>query len=451
MACVRRMIFHGHQGRVFPAVGGVRRFRWGGLACQVVALLALLAGCAGPPRATGPGVPEKGLWNLDGKPPHLVAHYMPWFRVHKSAEDPSAVWSHWKWTGGGPAHDPEQRRPDGLRDVASVAYPLIGPYDSWSREVMRYHLRTAKAASIQAFLMIWYGPGSYEDQQVRLMLDLAQEVGMRIALCYEEKLNFPGYRTPATRGEAVASAVGDLTYLLREYGSHPAYLKRNGTPFVFQFNHWGAGPLGPKYFTPDEFKAIFAQLPSPVVYGRQNLDEAYHPPVSSAYIWWTPDTEWLDRFPRRAAELRTEGRLDFIMTMICPGFDDAGVWGWGQGPRKTERRGLSVLRDTFERSFNGSPELVQVVTWNDFEEGTAMEPTRENGFWYLDALEVWWGERTGSRVDLADNRIPFRDFAKACSVAERAELPSQPWEALLAPRPLEIEQRGVLGQKPAKP
>lgn len=108
------------------------------------------------------------------------------------------------------------------------------------------------------------------------------------------------------------SAVKDLTYIIDQYTSHPAWLRRGGLPFLYQFNGWGTGPLGPKYLTPAEWKSVFAKLPRPVVYARQNLDESYHPPIQGAYVWWTPDTEWLDRFPRRASEMVREGRLDFF-------------------------------------------------------------------------------------------------------------------------------------------
>ena len=48
-----------------------------------------------------------------------------------------------------PAPVREATRPDddkSPRNVASIVYPLIGPYNSASRNVVRYHLRTAQAA-----------------------------------------------------------------------------------------------------------------------------------------------------------------------------------------------------------------------------------------------------------------------------------------------------------------
>jgi len=413
------------------------------------------------PPASEPAVaPAKAGWNLEGRPPHLVAHYMPWFEVSKDAaprkpspkpitsrvpsswyEDETAgenvkTWRHWKWENGGPIRDPERRWASGERKIASIGYPLIGPYNSRSREVIRYHLRTAKAAGIQAFLIDWYGPQTFEDDRVAALLEEAHKEGMKIALCYEEKINFDGFRNSASRDEAVANVVDDLTYILEKYAAHPAYLKRDGIPFIYQFNGWGRGPAGPNLLTPAEWRDVLAELPSRVIYGRQNLDEEYYPPIQAGYVWWNPDGEWLKSVARRATDLRQKGRLDFFMSMVCPGFDDTGVWGWGKGPRKFERDGVSTLRSTFEISSLGEPELVQIVTWNDFGEGTMVEPTRDNGFWYLDAIETWWGSRTGRPVDLEDNRRPFLDYVAACSAEEREELPAAPYDGFMVPRPI---------------
>jgi hypothetical protein len=221
-------------------------------------------------------------------------------------------------------------------------------------------------------------------------------------------------------------------------------LKRNGLPFILQFNSWGKGEIGPKLLTPAEWRDVFAQLPAPVFYARQNLDEEYHPPIPGAYVWWNSDAAWLRSVAGRADGLKKTGRLEFFMTMVCPGFDDTGVWGWGGGPRKEERFGLSTLKNTFDIATASHADMIQIVTWNDFSEGTAVEPSLENGFWYLDAIETWWGEKTGRPVDLADNRRPFADFAARASASETAELPLEPYDAYLAERPITIEKPAAL-------
>ncbi|MBL8993379.1 MAG: hypothetical protein JNM63_08570 [Spirochaetia bacterium] len=387
---------------------------------------------------------KSGVWNLPGPNPHLVAHYMPWFAAQKISNHAENAWVHWKWTEKGPVRHPTNVNEKGLRNISSVYYPLIGPYNSWDPSVIRYHLKTAKAAGIQAFLLDWYGPGRNEDVPVQALLDEANKLDMRIAICYEEKINFPPYLNPTNREMFLDNVTSDLSYVLTRYGSHPAYLKRNNVPFVYQFNGFGTGKIGAKYLKPVEWKKVFENLPGPVSYGRQGLDSQYYPTLQGAYLWWTMDPDWIDRFTKQAVELKKAGNLEYFISMICPGFDDTGVWGWGGGPRKVDRCGLSILRDTMDRSLAGDPELVQIVTWNDFEEGTVVEPTRDFGYWYLDAIETWWGEKTGRPVDLNDNREPFREYASACSGVSKGELPADSWDAYLVCRKLEVEHSNIL-------
>jgi len=189
------------------------------------------------------------LYNLEGQAPFLLAHYLPWFE-NDSAPDPARKWTHWKWSSENARHDPDQLRGDGLRDIAAAQYPLIGPYASNDSSVVEYHLRTARAAGIDGMIVLWYGPGSETDQKIAMILNEAEKAGMKIALCYEEKINWPNYRNPNSREVMVDTAAKDLIYLVNTYGSHPAYLLRKSKPVIFQFNYWGQDRLGTRTFNP---------------------------------------------------------------------------------------------------------------------------------------------------------------------------------------------------------
>jgi glycoprotein endo-alpha-1,2-mannosidase len=374
--------------------------------------------------------PPMGQYNLPGKPPYLVCHYMTWFTTPSSetattrqVDRNEPLWSHWKWKGGKVDHRPEDRLPNGQRDIASVFYPLIGPYDSHSTAVVRYHLSTMKAAGVSAVLCIWYGPGSVTDKAFPVVLDEAQKLGMAATLCYDEKLNFPEYRQHDTREDFVQGATNDFNYIIDNYSRHPAFLHRNGVPVIEQFNAWAKDPkLGNANISPDEYRTIFSNLHSPFNILRQNLDEKYYPPINAAYVWWDQG-KWPTEFAHRAAKLRDQGRLDFFMTMVCPGFNDTGVWGWGDGPRVSKSYGVDVLKWCEDQAFIDNPELVQMITWNDFNEGTCFEPTVQNRFTFLEAIAKWWNATTGKPVDIAGIRTPFETYKQNCSESERAEIP----------------------------
>ena len=174
----------------------------------------------------------------------------------------------------------------------------------------------------------------------------------------------------------------------------------------------------------------------PFVYVRQNLDAGYHPPLPGAYGWWMPTAEERRDFTRRAGEARAAGKLEFFMTMIAPGFDDGGVDGWGGGRRHTPRAGGTTLRATMADALSGGPELVQLVTWNDFNEGTEFEPTVDHGFAALDAVEKWWtATKGGTTPDTEDNRKPLRTYLRGLSPSARVEVPAAAWRAAGLPQP----------------
>lgn len=378
-------------------------------------MLAWLGAVCVTAESTSP--PTAGTYNLSGEGPHLIAHFLPWFEVAPADAPEAPNWRHWRWDGPGTKRDPNKILPNGQRDLATAYYPLIGPYSSHDRAVFRYHLETAKAIGVSAFLVLWYGPGTENsDLHLPMMLDEAEAADMRIAICYEEKLNWPPYRKPQSRQNILDGFEADLRYLLDNYAQHPAYLRRNGKPFIAQFNYWGEDDLGPRQIQPGEFSKVFDRLSEEIYFCRQNIDHTeMHPLIPSAYMWIKPDPAWIHDyavFAGRAEALYTAGHLDFFMGFISPGFDDRGVSGWGSGePRVLERNGLDVLRQTMALSTIGDPELIQIATWNDWQEGTAVEPSREHRFEYVDAIEMWWGRVSGRPVNTADNHKPLLKLA----------------------------------------
>jgi hypothetical protein len=371
------------------------------------------------------GAAEPGHWNMPGPTPHLVAHYMPWYGAPDQSVGKNEKWFHWIWDGKNAVHNPDKILPDGQRDIASVCYPLIGPYNSNDRAVVHYHLATMKATGIQGIFIDWDGPHSVIDRPISMILDEAQKEGMKVGICYEEKSNFvwPDFRNPQNRAQAIDYAVSDLTYILKNYAVKPAFMRRNGLPVLFQFNGYGDGKIGPRYYTPAEWETIMSRLPEKIVYGRQGLDPAYSTSTQFRYTWNPLTPADGSQFAVDARRLINGGKASFFMSMISPGFDDTGVWGWGGGPRIENRDGLAVLKQTMSLALKGNPEIVQVVTWNDFNECTVNEPTRKYGFSDVDAIAQWWAGMHGTTANLKAIRAPFIHYVKICPPDLRTELP----------------------------
>lgn len=376
-------------------------------ALLVILIAALVAVAAFDFLAPGPaGMAE----------PRVLAHYMPWFRAER-APDGSMRWDHWQWFGKGTKHDPDDVGPDGRRDIASVFYPLIGPYHGPDAKVLEYHVLSARAAGIDAFVADWYGPGTYSDEVFAALRAQAEPLGFRVAICLEEKSFFPGYAAVTSRVEVLDEMERHIRHVLEAHAGSPAYLRRDGRPVLFMFNGHGAGPLGEGTLSPAELADVLGRFSNaPVFLVRGHVDTNYLGVVDGAYAW-CGDAAYRRWFEEASSGPRGDGRLSYRVGVASPGFDDSGVNGWGAGPRVTDRRGTQEYEDNWADVLKGRPDAVQIVTWNDFQEGTTVEPTVEYGFTLLNLTERYVRDFTGRPSSYEDNQWGYRIYR----VRERLE------------------------------
>ncbi len=363
--------------------------------------------------------------------PRVMAHYMPWFRA-EARPDGSMQWEHWQWYGKGPKHDPDEILENGLRDIASVYYPLIGPYHGRDPAVLEYHCLTAKAAGIEGFIADWYGPDRYEDTVFAGLVGMAERTGMKAAICLEEKSFFPGYSQAQTRAEVLDVAEKQIRHVLNTHATSPAYWRRDGRPVFFMFNNHQDGILGRHILTPEELSDLLGRFREEnILLVRGFFDPGLTPLTRSAYLW-CDDVKGRGHFYEIGSQLKEKGDLDFWAGMANPGFDDSGVNGWGNGPRVVDRRGTQEYQDTWEEVLQFHPDAVQLVTWNDFGEGTTIEPSVQYGFTFLDLTEKYVSRFTGRAVFLADNSWPLRLYKlrQAASVLP-SEKKRSAWEKKL--------------------
>ena len=173
--------------------------------------------------------------------PIVVAHYMSWYQQPEI----SGSWGFWQvnrptinkdyW------HYPEQRKGQTCRDISSVYYPIIGPYDSGDPDLCEYHILLAKLAGIDAFVADWYGPKPsdehpYDNIGFSVMRKVAEELNFKVMICWEDRSMFPDISPDvSTREEAIELGNKMIRYLESEWFSSSAYLKINDRPVLTNF------------------------------------------------------------------------------------------------------------------------------------------------------------------------------------------------------------------------
>jgi len=315
-------------------------------------------------------------------PKPVMVYYMPWF----VAKPFSSTWG-WHWTMN--HYDPDVVNAFGERQVASWYYPLIGPYDSADPVVLEYHVLLMKLAGIDGVIVDWYGPDNYNDyainnERTQALFDYTRRARLKFALCYEDQTiqqEINGGFITATG--ALAHAQQTMLYLQTNYFADPGFLQWSNRPVLLNF--------GPQYFKSNaQWQAIFSVLRPASRPAFFTEDDCVGPGVG-AFDWppmWlsqAPGTggvlsdtalqQYLSRFEQKAASWPA------FFSSAFPRFHDiyqpAGVrdyWGY-LGDHNGD-----ILRATLTRAMTNASTYVQIVTWNDFGEGTVVEPTREYGY-----------------------------------------------------------------------
>lgn len=353
----------------------------------------------------------------------VIAHYFNWFQT----PDGRGGWGNWEWKGKGPNHDPARLLPDGRRDIASVYYPLIGVYDSADPAVIEYHMLTAMAAGIDGFVLDWYGIPSDEEKGFAPLLATAQRLGFKMVICFEDKAMFGYHYHARTREEAVANAIRNLTYILDTHATSPAYLRLDGRPVIVNFS-WSepSASVNDQGFSAAEYQRILSAVRQThdlyfVHDYHCHLRENYWPVCDNVYPWLDAKGDCLNRFYATAREQLRAGRIGLIASLVFPGFDNTGVWGWGDGPYITPRENGNYYKRSWEQALTNHTQFVQIATWNDFGEGATIEPTREYGFSYLRQTQQFAAQLKGGRSLPGDIlEIPLTIYR--CRVTLRQQL-----------------------------
>jgi acetyl esterase/lipase len=310
--------------------------------------------------------------------PRLFAHYMPWF----ATKDVSGAWG-WHWTMN--HFDPEQRRWDDHRKIASHDYPLIGPYDSGDDHALECQTLLMKIAGLDGVVIDWYGTSDLNDhamnhRNTQKLIPWLKKAGLSFAVCYEDQAvkSLP-------KGEDTIQAEKDLQWAEEHFFADTSYERQNGRPVLLVFG-------------PQHLKWKFELASKPLVFGLPHLVKSNG--LDGAFAW-PPVTggksisaeEW-----RRELGLIYAQKQPFIAT-VFPGFKDiykqAGVHdSYGA---IAPRAGLT-LTESLALALESKAPLIQIATWNDYGEGTMIEPTCNNGYRHLEKLP-----RCGNPADL---RLP---------------------------------------------
>ncbi|MGH9497950.1 MAG: hypothetical protein ACRD3L_02300 [Terriglobales bacterium] len=249
-------------------------------------------------------------------------------------------------------------------------------YSSQDPIEIRKQIDHAKELGISGFVVDWYGDREpFLDRSYALVQAIAGEKSFKVAMMYDES---EGDETAATDNALAAFDMFNQTYLAPNAVGRQAYLTYNGRPVIFIF------PKGGHTDWSRVRTAIDRWDPAPLLI-YEDRSTAYAGAMDGFYAWinpgkkgWAPDgsnwgEDYLQGFYRRMQSKPEK----IAVGGAWAGFDDSKA-SWGLN-RHISRRCGETLNDTLSLAQqNSSPDhplpFLLIETWNDYEEGTAIEP-----------------------------------------------------------------------------
>lgn len=305
---------------------------------------------------------------------------MPWFALNPPG---------WHWTMG---------KTDAAKGALATHYhPLGGAYDSGDPDVIERQTLLMKIAGFDGMLVDWYGDRDRYDylpnhRATQKLFDAAGRTGLTFGLVYEDQ-TVPQLIAGGVIRKEDAAAEGKALFgrAQKAWFGSPSYQRLGGKPLVMVF--------GPQFYKDDDWTAI---LPPNVAF--YTLHHRRGPTAIGAFDWPLPGEAWQ---AKRDEIAKTNENL---IPVAFPRFDDfykdAGI---GAGYGKIPDAGGTTYETTLSDALGRGAPAVQVATWNDWGEGTQIEPSVEFGYRDLETTQ-----RLRRRIDPkfafmpADLRLPTR-------------------------------------------
>ncbi len=272
--------------------------------------------------------------------------------------------------------------------------PALGRYSSDEQNVMREHVRSAKSAGIDGFIVSWKDTPLLTGRLSKL-IRVADEENFKLAVIYQG-LDFE--RRPLAAGRVAA----DLDFFARNFATDPAF-KLFSKPLVIWSGTWK--------FTREEIAEVAHAAGGRLLLlaSEKNIDgyERVADLVDGdAYYWSSVNPETYPNYPAKLVQMgaAVHARQGLWVAPAAVGFDARMIGG----TTVVERKDGETLRKELNGALASSPDAIGLISWNEFSENSHIEPSRNYGDRYLRILKSIRGGPAPS----------IRDFDSDAAAAE---------------------------------
>ncbi len=260
----------------------------------------------------------------------------------------------------------------------------LQPYHSDDTAAIARHVQMAQEIGLNGFTLHWFAPGDRTDRNFNTLLHQSEGTSFASTVVFSHHI---------WHGQP-HDIPGALQYIVRQYGPHPNFLRVGNKPVIF-FTDVYRTPGGQPA---QQYWATVRNQVDPqrqTIWIAEGLDPAYLDTFDGLYVFkishanYPHDYQKSDRWGARVREWskQTQQTKLWIAT-ITPGWDDLRS-GCQPDVRvdNTEHRLDRTNGATYEATFNAAiaskPNWLIVGSFNEWVEGTYIEPSVQYGDKYM--------------------------------------------------------------------
>lgn len=289
--------------------------------------------------------------------------------------------------------------------------PLLGWYDDGSVAVMEQQLKWMRTYGIDyvVFDWFWNGKGTELDHSIKAYLKTDTKKDVPFALLWSNHMSVPRTKLEFT---------SMVDYWISQYFNKPEFMKIDGKPVIFIFAHSSFvnqakqfGETVPSLLAQAEARAKAAGYKGIYFVGGTHVDSSLLKTAAtsgysalSAYNYHGRSDDVSTSFEELDSAYQhvwnwilKESSIPYILPMT-QGWDKRP---WGGSPNPMHDMSGGVLSD-FERHLAEARRLMDanpsktmktgvICCWNEFGEGSYIEPTKKEAFDYLEKVQKVFG------------------------------------------------------------
>ncbi len=247
-------------------------------------------------------------------------------------------------------------------------------YDSNDPAQASRQIADMASRGIDGVIVDWYGPNStHHNTAAKYELKAAEQTpNFEFAICED-------WGAVKNSTDPTQQTINDLNYAWQTFMPSPAYMRQNGRPVIFFFGFEGQLV---------DIAAIKAAMTFNPIFVFRNSGGFSKASSDGSFSWLAPKTTSYDDYMSMPYldDFYATGLKYPVQSMFGSGFkgfdDTIASWAPPGGRHVPQFCGQTWLKSMAETakyfSENNQLPALQIVTWNDYEEGTAIEPGIDN-------------------------------------------------------------------------